>query len=47
MTRFLKSLKARMQDPERNQNFSKAVQVNQSLVKKNEVAYNRAKKNFI
>ena len=46
MTRFLKLLDARMQDPERNQNFSKAVQIDQELIKKNEDAYNQAKENF-
>lgn len=46
MTRFLKSLEARMQDKEYNRNFSKAVQTNQQLVKKNGAAYNRAKENY-
>lgn len=46
MTRFLKSLEARMQDKERNRNFSKAVQTNQKLIKTNAAAYNRAKENF-
>ena len=46
MTRFLKLLEARMQDSEFNRNFSKAVQINHNLVKKNSAAYNRAKENF-
>ncbi|XKO54663.1 hypothetical protein ACI2WT_18225 [Lysinibacillus fusiformis] len=46
MTRFLKSVEARMKDPERNLNFSKTVQPNEKLIKKNEAAYNQAKENF-
>lgn len=46
MTRFLKLLKARMQDPEFNRNFSKAVQINHELVRKNKAAYDQAKENF-
>lgn len=46
MTRFLKSLEARMKDPKLNKKFSQAVQSNQKLVNENSAAYNRAKKNF-
>lgn len=47
MTRFIKLLEARMQDTELNQNFSKAVQINHELVKKNSAVYSRAKEIFI
>lgn len=46
MTRFLKLLDARMQDPERNRNFLKSVQIDHELVKKNRAAYEQAKKNY-
>lgn len=46
MTRFLKNLEARMNDPKLNQKFSQAVQLNQKVVNDNTAAYNRAKKNF-
>ncbi|WP_176489604.1 hypothetical protein [Lysinibacillus fusiformis] len=46
MTRFLKTLEARMKEPELNLNFSKTVQPNKKLIKKNEAAYNTAKENF-
>ncbi len=46
MTRFLKTLEARMKEPELNLNFSKTVQPNKKLIKKNEAAYNQAKENF-
>lgn len=46
MTRFLKLLDARMQDPEFNRNFSKAVQIDHELAEKNRAAYNQAKENY-
>jgi len=46
MTKALKLLEVKMQDTERNQSFSKAVQINHELVKKNSVAYNQAKENY-
>lgn len=46
MTRFLKLLDSRMQEPEFNRNFSKAVQIDHELVMKNRAAYNRAKENY-
>lgn len=46
MTKFLKLLDARMNDPKFNKRFSQAVQPNQKLAKENKAAYNLAKKNF-
>ena len=46
MTRTLKLLKVRMQDPERNRNFLKSVQIDHELIEKNRAAYNQAKENY-
>ena len=46
MTKFFKLMEARMQDPEFNRKFTKAVQVDQKLIEQNREAYNRVKERF-